>query len=294
MKREDALMQWIAHIFLGLFALACILPFVLLVSSSISDESYILQNGYKFFPKELSFEAYAYLWRMSDSIFRAYGITIFITVVGTFFSLVFTMLLAYPLSRRDMPLRNVLAFVVFFTLLFNGGLVPTYLVYTGIFHIKNTIWSLIIPGLFMNGFNVLLMRTFFQNTIDPALLEAARIDGAGEWRVVFSVVLPLSTPILATVGLFQAIRYWNDWMNGLIYLTNTRLYSIQVLLNKTLQDIQVLRTMSVYGAETAYAELPGESIRMAIAVVGILPMLAAFPFFQKYLKKGIALGGIKG
>lgn len=294
MKRESLIMQWIAHIFLGLFALSCILPFVLLIASSIADEAVILESGYSFIPKTLSFEAYEYLWKMNESILRAYGITVFITVFGTLASLVFTMLLAYPLSRRDMPFRNALAFIIFFTLLFNGGLVPTYLVYVELFHIKNTIWSLLIPGIFMNGFYVLLMRTFFQNSIEPGLLEAARIDGAGEWRVVFSVVLPLSTPILATVGLFQAVRYWNDWMNGLIFLTNTKLYSIQVLLNKTLQDIQVLRSTTLYGAETAYAELPGESIRMAIAVVGILPMLIAFPFFQKYLKKGIALGGIKG
>ncbi len=294
MKKENRGWQWFAHIYLGMFTLACILPFVLLVSSSLLDEQVILRSGYSFIPTTISFEAYEYLWRMKESIFRAYGITILVTVVGTVGSLAATALLAYPLSRKDLPKRNFFAFAVFFTLLFNGGLVPTYLVYTDIFEIKNTIWSLIFPGIFMNGFYVLLMRTFFQNSIPDALIESVKIDGAGEWRALWSVVLPLSTPILATIGLFQAVRYWNDWANGLIYLTDTKLYSIQVLLNKILEDIQVLRTVELYGAEQAIAQLPGESIRMAIAVVGVVPMLVAFPFFQKYLKKGIALGGVKG
>lgn len=147
----------------------------------------------------------------------------------------------------------------------------------------------------LNGFYVLLMRTFFQTSIPNALLEAAKIDGAGEWRTLWYVVLPLSTPILATIGLFQAVRYWNDWVNGLVFLSNTDLYSVQVLLNRILQDIQFLRTSSLASqAGSAIEELPGASIRMAIAVIGVVPMLLAYPFFQKYLKKGIALGAIKG
>lgn len=294
-NKENRIWQWVAHLFLGGGSLLCIAPFVLLTVSSITSEKVILQLGYSFFPSEISFDAYKYLWRTRNEIFKAYGITVFITVVGTVLSLGMGVLLAYPLSRKDLPYRNVFAFLVFFTLLFNGGLVPTYLVYTQIFNIQDTIWALIFPMLLLNGFYVLLMRTFFSTSIPDALLEAAKIDGAGEWRTLGSIVLPLSTPIMATIGLFQAVRIWNDWMNGLVFLTNTDLYSLQVLLNRILQDIQFLRTSELAGhASEGMSQLPGASIRMAIATIGVLPMLLAYPFFQKYLKKGIALGAIKG
>jgi putative aldouronate transport system permease protein len=254
-----------------------------------------LKEGYSFFPREFSFAAYEYLITNSASILRAYGITVFVTVFGTLVSLAMTALLAYGLSRRDLPYRNVFAFLVFFTLLFNGGLVPTYLVYTQVFDIKNTIWALIVPGLLMNGFNVLLMRTFFITSIPEPVIESARMDGAGEFRTFFSIVLPLSLPILATIGLLQTIFYWNDWFNGLIYVTEPTLFSIQNILNRMLSDIQFLASSNL-GTNTsaAAAQIPTTAVRMAIAVIGFLPILIAYPFFQKYLVKGIALGSVKG
>jgi putative aldouronate transport system permease protein len=295
MYKSDRITQYVSHVFLAILAAGSIIPFIILVASSLTEEASILKDGYAFWPKEFSLAAYEYLFNNSASILRAYGITVFVTVVGTVSSLAITSLLAYALSRRDLPYRNVFAFFVFFTLLFNGGLVPTYLVYTQIFDVKNTIWALIVPGLLMNGFNVLLMRTFFITSIPEPVIESARIDGAGEFRTFFSIILPLSLPILATIGLLQTIGYWNDWFNGLIYITEPSLFSIQNMLNRMLQDIQFLATSNLgSNTSTAAAQIPTTGVRMAIAVIGVLPILIAYPFFQKYLVKGIALGSVKG
>ncbi|MEH7336556.1 carbohydrate ABC transporter permease [Neobacillus drentensis] len=295
MYKSDRITQLVSHIFLIVLAAGSIIPFIILLSSSLTGEKVILKDGYSFFPREFSFAAYEYLLNNSASILRAYGITIFVTVFGTVVSLAITAFLAYALSRRDLPYRNVFAFFVFFTLLFNGGLVPTYLVYTQIFDLKNTIWALIVPGLLMNGFNVLLMRTFFITSIPEPVIESARMDGAGEFRTFFSIILPLSLPILATIGLLQTIHYWNDWFNGLIYITDPQLFSIQNILNRMLADIQFLVTSDLgSNASQAASEIPSTGVRMAIAVVGVLPILIAYPFFQKYLVKGIALGSVKG
>lgn len=295
MYKSDRISQGVSHIFLIILSVGSIIPLIILLSSSFSSEASILKEGYSFLPKEFSFAAYEYLLTNSASILRAYGITVFVTVFGTIVSLAMTALLAYGLSRRDLPYRNFFAFIVFFTLLFNGGLVPTYLVYTQVFDIKNTIWALIIPGLLMNGFNVLLMRTFFMTSIPEPVIESARMDGAGEFRTFFSIVLPLSLPILATIGLLQTIFYWNDWFNGLIYITEPSLFSIQNILNRMLSDIQFLASSNL-GTNTsaAAAQIPTTAVRMAIAVIGFLPILIAYPFFQKYLIKGIALGSVKG
>ncbi|MCU6712062.1 carbohydrate ABC transporter permease [Paenibacillus sp. J5C_2022] len=283
------------HLPMMALAVACVLPFLLLVISSVSDESSILRQGYTFFPDQLGLGAYSYLWNHSEQLARAYGITVFITVFGTATSLVMTAMLAYPMSRQEVPLRNGIAFFVFFTLLFNGGLTPTYLVYVQYFDIKNTIMALIIPGLLMNGFNVLLMRTFFMTTIPPALIEAAQIDGSGEFKIFWKIIVPLSMPIVATVGLIQTIIYWNDWFNGMIYVTDSRLFSVQNILNRMLTDIQFL-TESKFSAQLgeAGANLPSMTVKMAIAVIGILPIMVMYPFFQKYLIKGIAIGAVKG
>ncbi|MBM7652400.1 carbohydrate ABC transporter permease [Neobacillus cucumis] len=295
MYKSDRITQWVSHIFLIVLSAGSIIPFIILVASSFSSEANILKEGYSFFPNKINFDAYKYLFANSASLLRAYGITIFVTVFGTFVSLVMTSFLAYGLSRRDLPFRNLFTFLVFFTLLFNGGLVPTYLVYTQVFDIKNTIWALIVPGLLMNGFNVLLMRTFFMTSIPEPVIESARMDGAGEIKTFFSIILPLSLPILATIGLLQTILYWNDWFNGLVYITDPSLYSIQNILNRMLSDIQFLASGNLgSNASKAASTIPTTGVRMAIAVIGFLPILLAYPFFQKYLVKGIALGSVKG
>lgn len=294
MKNESRGLQWAGHTVLTLFSLACILPFVLLFIASVTDDHTIAVEGYSFFPSKFSLSAYEYLWRESAQIFHAYGITILITVVGTTASLLITSLLAYPLSRKDLPGGTAIAFFVFFTLLFNGGLVPTYLVYTQIFEIKNTLFALLIPWLLMNGFNVMLMRTFFTTTIPAAIIESASMDGAGESKMYYKIILPLSLPILATVGMFQGLAYWNDWNNGLIFVTDPKLFSLQNLLNRIMNDIQYLTRNSQMNTGAALEQLPTETFRMAVAVIGVIPILIAYPFFQKYFVKGMTIGAVKG
>ncbi|MGO4497182.1 carbohydrate ABC transporter permease [Paenibacillus sp. 2RAB27] len=285
--------QLFLNIIMLLFAICSVFPFLLLVSASFTDDMELIRSGYSLIPETISFSAYEYLWNDAATIMRAYGITILVTVVGTLIGLTFISLLAYPLSRKEMPFRKFLAFYVFFTMLFHGGLVPTYLVYTNLLDLKNTIWALIIPGLLVNAFYVILMRTFFATSIPPSIIESAYIDGAKESRIFISIVVPLSTPVLATVGLFQTIRYWNDWFNGLIYITDSKYYSLQNLLNRILLDIQFMQNSDGQTMEAA-ANLPLESMRMAIAVIGVLPIIAAYPFFQKFFIKGITVGAVKG
>jgi putative aldouronate transport system permease protein len=276
-------------------ALSVILPFLLLIISSVTDESAIVANGYSFMPVKWSLNAYRYLLDQADFIFNSIKISVLVTAVGTFLSMVLTTLLAYSLSRKDFPLRKVISFFVFFTMLFNGGLVPTYLIYTQIFHIKNTIAGLIVPGLLMNGFNVILVRTFFATNIPEAILESARIDGVGEFGTFWRIVLPLSLPILATLGLMTGVTYWNDWYNGLIYLTDPNLFSLQNVLNRLLENISFLQRNSSLGAAAAreIARIPSNTVRMAMAVVGAAPVLVIYPFFQKYFVKGITIGAVK-
>lgn len=285
-----------AHIVMVFLSLCCIFPFVLLIMSSITDETALIRNGYTLFPSELSLDSYLYMFQSSNKIFSAYGITILTTVVGTLCGLTMTVLMAYPLSRRDLKGRNAMAFYVFFTMLFNGGLVPTYIMYTRYIPVSNTIWALIVPSLLVNAFYVIMMRTYFTTNVPEAVIEAARIDGAGEFRILATIVLPMSVPMIATMMLLIGLAYWNDWKNGLYYLQqNKSLYSIQVLLNDMLRDVQALKSgMDAATAAEIAATMPSTGIKMAIAVVGVLPILAVYPFFQKYFVKGITIGAVKG
>jgi putative aldouronate transport system permease protein len=294
---KQSLYQGAIHFLFLLLVCLCILPFVLLITTSFTDDLTIVKEGYTFFPSKFSLEAYRFLLKDATNILRAYGVTFFVTIVGTFVGLSITALLAYPLSRSDMPIHKQLAFIVFFTLLFNGGLVPTYLVYTELFGMKNSLLGLIIPGLLTNGFYVAIMRTFFMSSIPTPIIESASMDGAGEYRIFLKIVLPLSLPIMATIGLFLTIDYWNDWFNGLIYITDSKLFSLQNLLNRILLNAQFLETNAAVAANThigASSKIPLESVRMAMAVVGTIPLLCVYPFFQKYFIKGLTIGAVKG
>lgn len=293
--REEKIFQIIIHIFIGIFAVCAILPILILVTGSITSEQELIQDGYTFFPKSIDFSAYKYLFQQAGQILNAYGITLFITIFGTVLSLVITPLLAYPLSRKDFRARNIFSFLVFFTMLFNGGVVPSYIMWTQIFHLKNTIWSLIFPNLLMNGFNVVLMKNYFAQNIPMELIEAAKVDGENEFGIFFKIVLPLALPVMATVGLFVGIGYWNDWTNGLYYVSQPELYSLQNFLNRMMQDIQFLMSNSqIQSGGQMAAAFPSTGIRMAISVVGILPIIVLYPFFQKYFVKGITVGAVKG
>ncbi|MBR6308634.1 MAG: carbohydrate ABC transporter permease [Lachnospiraceae bacterium] len=295
--RSDKKFQIFSHAVLILFSLLALLPMILMFTSSLTDNNELIATGYTYFPKKWSVYAYEYIFSTGNSVVHAYGISVVLTLLGTALALTITTLLAYAISKKDMPGRKIITFLIVFSMLFNGGLVPTYIIYTNMLGIKNSFWALLIPGLLMNGFNVMLMKSYFVSSIPEEILDAAYIDGAGETRTFLSVVIPLSKPILATIALFAGIAYWNDWMNGYIYLTKrTDLYSVQNLLNRMMQNIQFLSQSSsnVQNANVGLSAIPMASVRMAMAVVGILPIIIIYPFVQKYFVKGITLGGVKG
>lgn len=274
------------------FSLCCLIPFLLLIISSFTEDTMITVYGYSFFPKGWSLDAYRYLLGQGGKILHAYGISVLVTLVGTGLGLTMTLMLAYPLSRPDLPGKSIFSFFVLFTLLFNGGLVPSYLIWTTVFHVKNTIGALIFPNLMVKAFFVIMARSYFKSNIPLEIIESARTDGASEVGIFLKIVLPLSKPIVSTLLLFIGLAYWNDWNNGLIYLTDSRLYSIQNVLNEMIKSITSLSTMG--GSVSSTATLPGNTVRMAIAVVGTLPVLMVYPFLQKGFIKGIVMGGVKG
>ena len=291
----DKAYQVLIFAILTILALCALLPFLLLVSSSLTENATLLKEGYSFLPRDFTLYAYTYLFKSNATkVFRAYGITFFITIVGTAISLLIGPMLGWVLSRKDYKRAKPLTFMVFFTMLFNGGVVPSYIMYTQVFHMKNSILALLIPTLLFNGFYIILYKNNFASNIHPALVEAAKIDGAGELYIYFKIVLPLSLPILATIGLMVGLGYWNDWTNGLYYISDTKLYSLQQFLKSIIDNINTLATMATSAdAAAAVAKMPGTSIRMAMAVIGVITIMVLYPFFQKAFIAGISLGGVK-
>ena len=284
-----------ATIILTVLVVIAMMPILLIVIASFSSETSLIRNGYSFWPESWSLDAYYYMVKQGVMIARSYGVSFFVTIAGTLLSVILTTMLAYPMSRKSFKYRNVLAFFVFFTMLFNGGIVPSYIMWTRFFHIKDTIWALIIPNYLVTAFNVILVKNYYQNSIPESLIEAAQLDGASELKIFFKVMLPLAVPTVATISLFTGICYWNDWTNGLYYINNEKLYSIQQLLMKIMNNIQALRSNSNAALlGTGSVDLPGTSIRMAMAVIGILPIMLIYPFVQKYLVKGVVVGAVKG
>ncbi len=295
MRRRDRF-HIVSNAVIFFVAIVTLLPFVLLAVASFTKNTDITLYGYSFFPKHLSLDAYAYIWRERAQVFSAYGVTILVTAVGTLAGLTISVLYAYSLSKPKFPGRNFFAVFLYLTMLFNGGLVPTYILYTRYLMIKNTLFALIIPTLMMNAFNVILIRSYLQNNIPLPLCEAALIDGANEYKILWKIVLPLAKPIIVTMGLFIGVAYWNDWLNGLYYVTDSKLYSIQQLLNNMLRNIEYLSKNSSAAIKSSNLSgtLPQATVRMAIAMVGILPIIIVSPFVQKYFVKGISLGAVKG
>ncbi len=283
-----------ANIVMVLLSFLALAPFVLLIIASLTDEGVAMSFGYSYFPQKWSISAYQYIASQAGRLGRAYMMTIIVTAVGTGVGVMITALLGYMLSNPALPGRKWLNLYVVFTMLFNGGLVPTYIMYVKTFAIKNTIFGLIVPNLLCSAFLVMLVRNYFENSIPRDLYEAARIDGASEFQTFFRVALPLSTPILATIGLMMGLAYWNDWQNGLYYLSDqsANLKTIQNILNDINTNIAYLASNSTAGVSVT--DLPTQTARMAIAVVGILPILVIYPFFQKYFAKGITMGAVKG
>lgn len=285
----------ISTIILLVISIVALFPMVLLVVASFTEETELITRGYQIFPKKFSLEAYRYMWRQAPMILRAYLVTIGTSVVGTVLSVLLTTSIAYPMARKNFLFRNALSFFVYFTMLFNGGLVPQYIMWTTIFHIKNTYAALIFPNLLMSAFNIFLVRNYYANSIPDALYEAAQLDGASEMGIFVKVVFPLAKPVIATVGLFSGLAYWNSWTNALYYVQDPKYFGIQNLLMRIMRNIEYLRTgASEMAAEGQAVSLPGNSIRMALAFVGILPIVIIYPMLQKYFIKGVVIGAVKG
>ena len=285
--------QIVFNIILMLGTLVMVMPLLLMFISSVTDENSLVANGYSFFPARFSLGAYGYILSNSQMILRAYGITVFATAAGTFISLVITAMMSFPLSLKELPGKNVISFFVFFTMLFNGGLVPSYILWTNL-GVTNTLWAYVFPFLLTNAFSIIMVRTYFTSVIPYEIYESAKIDGAGYFKIFRKIVLPLGKPILVTIGLFTGLLYWNDWLNGLYFVSNANLLSIQALLNKMMQNIQAMITYANNLNTSTTVSLPQVSIRMAIAFVAILPILVLYPFLQKYFAEGIMLGAVKG
>ncbi|MCF2938175.1 carbohydrate ABC transporter permease [Paenibacillus alkaliterrae] len=286
----------LSHVLIGLFSFSCVYPFLFVVVLSFTDEQTLAQNGYSIFPEKWSLEAYSYIFQTGDQLLRSYGVTIFITVVGTLVSIALVSLYAYAISRSYFHFRGFFSFIAFFTMLFGGGLVPSYIVTTQVLHLKDTIWALILP-MSMGAFSILIMRTFFKTTVPDAVIESGKIDGASEFRVFFSLVLPVSLPGLATIGLFSALGYWNDWFNALLYIDNARLLPLQSLLMKVETNIQFILQNSTISNSTERSaiarSLPAETTRMAMVVLATAPIVFAYPFFQRYFVQGLTVGSVK-
>ena len=275
----------ISYVVMAVWAAIIILPFLLLLMSSLTDEQVLVANGYSFFPKKFSAASYSYIFQSGDTIMQSYGIS----------SVVLTALMAFPLSINGLPARRVMMFFVFFTMLFSGGIVPSYIMWSNTFKIKDTLYAQLIPNLLLSGWNVMMVRTYFSNSIPYAIYEAAEIDGANHLKVFTSIVLPMGKPILITIGTFAGLGYWNDWTNGLYYISRHKeFYNVQNLLNQMVSNIQYLATSTTNsGMASAMGSLPATGIQMAIAFVAILPIMLIFPFFQKYYAKGISVGAVK-
>ncbi|MDE6993779.1 MAG: carbohydrate ABC transporter permease [Lachnospiraceae bacterium] len=280
------------YVLMALLTIACLFPFLLLFMSSITSEATLAVNGYSLLPEEFSLDAYRFLWTTRKNLLHSLGISVFVTTVGVIANVTLTTLFAYPLSRKDLPGRNAISLFLFFTMLFNGGMVPTYMVYANYLHIKNTIWALIVPYLLMNAFYIITMRTYINSNIADEVIEAAKIDGASEVQILTRIVLPLSRPIIATIALLAMIGYWNNWTNGVYFLSSDELYGIQNFLNEVISNAVFLASKT--SGSTMTVQIPTVAVRMAIAVVAVLPVLIAYPFFQKSFVKGITLGSVKG
>lgn len=295
-SRDDAKrFRSVSTVILSVLVFFIVLPIALVVISSITDENVLISTGYTFFPSKLSLDSYYYMVKQSEIILHAYGVTILVTCVGTLASVMITTMLAYPMSRPNFRYRNAIAFFVFFTMLFNGGVVASYIMWSRVFQIKDTIWALILPNYLVTAFNVFLVRNYYATAVPISVIESAQIDGASELTIFFKIMLPLAVPSVATISLFTGLVYWNDWVNGLYYLTDARLYGIQNLLIRIMNNIQFLKVSSnVSMLGTMNIDLPGTSVRMAMAVIGILPIMIIYPFLQKHIIKGVVLGAVKG
>lgn len=294
-KREtdqllSAISRYSVHAALIIFSLCCLVPLLLIVSASFTDEITLTRQGYSLIPPAFSTRAYELIFRNPNAILQAYAVSIFTTVVGTIVSLTVMSLVAYALSRPEFALRKPLSFFVFFTMLFNGGIVPYYLLMTQYLRVQDTLLALLLPHMVV-VYYVLILRTYFA-ALPSELIDAARVDGAGEWRIFFSIAVPLARPALATIGLFMALSYWNDWTTALYFIRDSNLYPLQYLLYVIQSNAQAMQLQSGVG-NISISDVPTQTARMAMAVLATGPAAVFFLFFQRYLVRGVTVGAFK-
>ncbi|MEK0317322.1 carbohydrate ABC transporter permease [Cohnella sp. 56] len=284
------------HLIAGAFALSCIFPFVLAIVISFTDENTLALDGYSIFPKKWSLFAYDYIFKTGDQVLHSYVVTLGVTVIGTILTVSMTALYAYALSRKSFKYRKFFTFLAFFTMLFGGGLVPSYIIVAQMLHLKDTIWALILP-MALNAFNIVILRTFFQTMIPDAIVESGKIDGAGEYKILLRLVLPLALPGLATIALFSTLGFWNDWFNALLYIDSNSLVPLQAMLMRIESSMQfIIQNSSLLNSGESremLASLPQETSRMAMVVLATGPIVLAYPFFQRYFIEGLTIGAVK-
>mgnify|MGYP001038190520 FL=1 len=285
----------VLHIIFILMTIACLFPLLLVLSISLSSSKSIMDYGYSIIPKEFSLEAYKYILSTPITIVRAYGVTIFNTVVGTALSTLIIGLFSYPLSRPDFKFKKVFTYYILITMLFSGGTVSWYIVCSNVFHLSNTIWAMILPYL-MNAWFVIIMRTFFKTNVPYSIIESGQLDGANEYIIFFKLVLPISLPGIATIALFQALIYWNDWWLPIMFIVKPELYNLQFLLQRMMQNIQQINENAKYmsSASDQLMNIPSDGARMALCIIAMGPILFVYPFFQKYFIQGLTVGSVKG
>lgn len=293
-SRDKILFDTVAYIVLFLVAIACLIPFVMVISGSFSSEQSIIKNGFGLIPKEFSTEAYRLALQSPVAIFRAYGVTIGVTLIGTLVGLFITAMTSYVLQRKDFEWRNKFSFYFYFTTLFSGGLVPWYILMVKYLQLKNTYLALILPPL-LSVFNMLVMKSYMSN-IPAAITESAKIDGAGDFTIFIRLILPLVKPALATVGLFTALAYWNDWYNTMLFISNDKMYGLQYFLYKMVNNIEAYKTIIAQNGVNVNVNmsLPSESLKMALTIIVTGPIILLYPFVQRYFVQGITVGAVKG
>ncbi|AWP26378.1 binding-protein-dependent transport systems inner membrane component [Paenibacillus vortex V453] len=295
-NRTNKAVNLLFNLIFIILALLCVIPVVVVLSISFSSEDSIRETGYHLLPVALSADAYVYIVKQGTMILRALGVSALVTVAGTVLGVLLTTSMGYVLSRPTYKLRGFLTWVVFIPMVFNGGLVSSYFINTNLLGLKDSVWALILP-LAVSSFNVIICKTFFKSTIPDGLIESAEIDGASQLRIFFSIIMPISLPVIATIGLFLCFSYWNDWFQSMLYIDNQNLYSLQALLNSLMSNVDALaKNAASMGVSYALlvATMPKESARMAVAILIVLPVAFAYPFFQKYFISGLTVGAVKG
>ncbi len=288
--------EFLFHIIMFAFCFACILPFLFVIIISFTSQESIREIGFSFLPKSFSTEAYSYVFALGRQLWVSYFNSFFITVLGTVLSLLVTIMYSYALFRKDFKYRKFFTFFCFFTMIFGGGLAPTYVVCKSVLHLSNSYAAIIVPML-LNPFNLIIMRTFFQSSIPTELIDAAAIDGSGEYYTLFRIIIPITKPGIATVGLLTALAYWNEWFIPMLYISKAKYYPLQYLLQEMQSKIDFLaKNSSMMGAEAAkvMSNLPSDTLRMALVVLIVVPIAFAYPFFQRYIISGLTIGSVKG